>query len=111
MAYVEISELHMIVQTIPVPQNHHQVTIANLDKDVQYNIYISANNNYGESEFSEPLTVTIRSYQYEMNLFMAERNALIVTAISIGIIAILVSICCSVMLMRRYTRLAQQESK
>lgn len=87
-----------------------QVTIANLDKDTQYNIYITASNNYGESEYSEPLILTIRSYQYEMGIFMVERNALIITAISIGASAILVSIICSIIYMKKF-QLAQQESK
>lgn len=108
MVYVEVSDLKMIVQTIPIPAIVHQVTIANLDIDVQYNIFISATNQYGESELSEPLIVTIRSYQYEMSIF--EFNALVVTAVSIGVTAILVSIICSIIYWKKL-QLAQQESK
>lgn len=35
MAYVEVSDLKMIVQTIPIPSTFHQITITNLEKDVQ----------------------------------------------------------------------------
>ena len=110
MAYVELSDLKMIVQTIPIPATVRQVTIANLDKDVIYNIFISANNQNGESEWSEPLIVTIRSYQYEMSIFMAERNLLLVITLSIGVTAIVISIICSIIYMKKF-HLAQQESK
>ena len=110
MAYVEVSSLRMVVQTIPIPASVRQVTITNLDQDVQYNIYLTATNNYGESEYSEPLILTIRSYQYEMSLFMAERNALVITAVSIGATCIVVSIICSIIYMKKF-QLAQQESK
>ena len=110
MAYVEVSELNMIVQTIPILPTHHQVTITNLDKDTQYNIYITATNSYGESDYSEPLILTIGSFQYEMSIFIAERNALVITAISIGCTAIIVSIVCSIIYVKKI-KLAQQESK
>jgi len=111
MAYVELSDslngVKMIVQTIPIPSNINQVTITNLDRDVQYNIYIAASNRFGESEWSEPLIITIRSYQYE-SLFMAERNALLVIAVSIAATAIVISIICSIIYLKKF-QLAQQE--
>lgn len=110
MAYVEVSSLRMVVQTIPIPATMRQVTITNLDQDVQHTIYLTATNNYGESEYSEPLILTIRSYQYEMSLFMAERNALVITAVSIGATCIVVSIICSCIYLKKF-QLAQQESK
>lgn len=108
--YTKRNDLDLYTNILPLPPQQSNFVIQNLEPGIQYSFLISASNNFGESELSEPLIVNLSASPLGITLLLAESNMLLVSAFMISIVSIVVAVLASIIYVKRF-KATQEERK
>ena len=107
--YTKRNDLELFTNILPLPPGHQQFVLNNLEPGIKYTFHVSATNNYGESELSEPLEVNLVSSPLGITFFLAESNMMLLCALMIAVVSIAIAILVTTVYIRRYKQQAIEE--